>query len=234
MVTAHNSLGSYSQLASEYYDSQRHPTCANFREASAAILRSWFSAFLTPGIVILETGAGASLAAELKIEMKLPVALILSDQSAEMLSKSDGGSSDRRVVSDAEHLAFRSRSVDAIVASLADPYNTIAFWQECARVLRPGGRVFFTTPSFTWAHSFREETGSPTMAAEFALANGGTLFVPSVVLRPSSQAELIRSAGLEVEQVVHIDACEIQYTKRSPKLRPGALVTGYCAALPLL
>ena len=29
---------SYNEIASEYYDAQRHPTCANFREASAQIV----------------------------------------------------------------------------------------------------------------------------------------------------------------------------------------------------
>ena len=166
--------------------------------------------------------------------MKLQVVLILSDQSPEMLSKSNSNCSNCRLISDAEHLSIRSQSVDVIAASLGDPYNTIAFWLECARILRPGGRVFFTTPSFTWAHSFREETGAPTMAAEFDLAGGGTLLVPSVVLQPNSQVELIRLAGLEVEQVLHIDASDIRHTKPSPKLRPGALVTGYRVALSLL
>lgn len=232
MATASSSLGSYSQLASEYYDSQRHPTCANFREASAAILRRWFGAFLRPELSILETGAGASVAAELIRETGLDVFLILSDQSPEMLSKSNGRCSKYRLISDAENLSIRSRSVDAVVASLGDPYNTTAFWRECARVLRPGGRVFFTTPSFAWTRSFREETGAPPMAAEFDLAQGGTLLVPSVVLRPSAEAELILSTGLRVEQVTHMGASGIRHTKPSPKLRPGALVTGYRVVTP--
>jgi ubiquinone/menaquinone biosynthesis C-methylase UbiE len=230
MATATNFVGSYSQLASEYYDAKRHPTCANFREASAAILRSWFSDFVRPGISILETGAGASIVDELTNELKLQVALILSDQSPEMLSKTGRRSFDRHLISDAEQLSIRNHSVDAIAASLGDPYNTMAFWRECARVLRPGGRIFFTTPSFNWAHSFRGETSAPLMAAEFALAQGGTLLVPSVVLKPTSQVELIRSAGLEVEQVMHIDTSDIRHTRPSPKLRPGALVTGYRVA----
>jgi len=77
---------------------------------------------------------------------------------------------DCRLILDAERLAIQNKSVDAVVASLGDPYNTSAFWRECARVVRPGGRVLFTTPAFAWAHSFREETGMPIMAAEFDLA----------------------------------------------------------------
>lgn len=231
MATAPSSLGSYSQVAAEYYDPQLHPTCANFREASAVIFRPWFESFLRPDISILETGSGASLVAELTSEMKLRTFLILSDKSPEMLSKSDGKSSNYCVVSDAERLSIRSHSIDVIAGSLGDPYNTIAFWLECARVLHPGGRVFFTTPSFAWAHSFREETGSPAMAAQFDLVEGGTLLVPSVVLRPSDQIALIRSAGLDVEEVLDIDASSVRQTKPSPKLRPGALATGYRAAL---
>jgi SAM-dependent methyltransferase len=181
---------------------------------------------------VLETGAGGSLAAELRDEMKLQLVLILSDQSSEMLSLSGSRSCDYRLILDAEHLSIQSGSIDTIVASLGDPYNTRAFWCQCARVLRPGGRVFFTTPAFAWANSFRHETGSPMMAAEFDLAEGGTVFVPSVVLTPSAQAELIESAGLKVEQAIHIDASEIRHTKPSPKLRWCDMVSGYRAVLP--
>jgi SAM-dependent methyltransferase len=164
--------------------------------------------------------------------MKLQVALILSDQSPEMLSMSAIRNYDNRLILDAERLSIQSGSLDAVVASLGDPYNTSAFWRECARVLRPGGRVFFTTPAFAWAHTFREETGAPMMAAEFDLAQGGILLVPSVVLKPTTQAELIRSAGLDIEQVIHTDASAIRHTRPSPKLRSCALVTGYRVVLP--
>jgi SAM-dependent methyltransferase len=146
-----------------------------------------------------------------------------------MLNQRSNRISNACLVSDAEQLSIRTASVDAILASLGDPYNTAAFWRECSRVLRPGGRVFFTTPSFEWAQAFREETEAPPMAAEFELVDGRALFVPSFVRSPTEQAALIRSAGLDVEKEVHVDGKVIQPTKRSPKLRPGAIVSGYLA-----
>jgi SAM-dependent methyltransferase len=232
MAIAPNSLGSYSQLAGEYYDSRLHPTCANFREASEAILKAWFSAFLRAGVSILETGSGASLTSELRDRMNLKATLILSDQSPEMLRQTKWRVGDYRVILDAERISVRGGSMDAIVASLGDPYNTGSFWRECARVLRPGGRVFFTTPSSDWAFSFREETGAPKTAAAFDLAHGETLLVPSFVLAQPLQRDLIRCAGLEVEETVQVDASAIRHTSPSPKLRSCPLVTGYRVILP--
>jgi len=234
MVTAVKSwLSSYSEIATEYYDERRHPTCANFRAASAFILRTWLRSFLKRNSVIVETGAGASVALELIQDLRVPAALIVSDRSPAMLNQRHEFISGTCLVSDAEQLAVRSASVDAILASLGDPYNTSTFWRECSRVLRPGGRVFFTTPSFEWARSFRNESGAPPMAAEFELADGRALFVPSLVLSPTEQVALIRSAGLNVGQERHVDCEVIPRTRRSPKLRTGAIVSGYLAELSL-
>jgi hypothetical protein len=69
------------------------------------------------------------------------------------------------------------------------------------------------------------------MATEFELADGRALFVPSFVLSPAEQVALISSAGLNVEQECHVDSEVIPSAKRSPKLRPGSIVSGYLAEL---
>lgn len=232
METVNSTVTSYSFVAAEYYDPRRHPTCANFRECSAVILRAWFNEFLIPGSRIVETGTGASLAAELLQNLNLPAVLVISDLSEAMLTHSKFHVADLRLISDAERLSVRDSSVDAIVSSLGDPYNTLTFWKECARVLKPGGRVFFTTPSFKWACAFREETGTPATVAEFEIKTGDTVLVPSFILSPTAQATLIVTSQLQIQQQIHIDSSAIRSTTKSPKLRSGPIVSGYLAGLP--
>ncbi len=231
MAIAPSALASYAQLALEYYDPQRHPTCANLREASAALLREWISVHAESGAAVLETGAGRSLATDLANQLGLRVALTVSDKSPEMLAKTPLSFGEGRIILDAECMAVQNSSFDVIVSSLGDPYNTEAFWRECARILRPNGYVFFTTPSFAWASRFRTETGAPAMAAEFWLAEGRTLFVPSFVFSHAAQKRMIHATGLRVEAVEEVHASEIRNTTRSSKLRDCALVTGYCVRL---
>ena len=87
-------------------------------------------------------------------------------------------------------------SVDTIVASAGDPYNEPAFWAECRRLLKPGGRVFFTTPSYVWASRFRKEEPSPEHVAAFALSDGTIIDTPSFVLPEGRQVAMMDNAGL--------------------------------------
>src|SRR5438132_3045781 len=84
--TIETHLESYEEIASEYYDRTRHPTCANFREASARILRVWLRRLSVERGQVCEVGAGDSLLAELLLEAgKEPRGVIISDPSPSML-----------------------------------------------------------------------------------------------------------------------------------------------------
>src|SRR5271169_4259006 len=162
--------GTYANLASEYYDSVRHPTCANFREASLLLMRPWVRKFVTGGVDIVETGAGASIVLELLAGKTREVGrLVLTDASREMLRYSSSSSSRcEMLICDAQRLPLTSSKFDLVFASLGDPYNCPSFWSEADRVLRPAGHVLFTSPSFDWARQFRNECNS----AEFVMSNG--------------------------------------------------------------
>src|SRR5262249_7929148 len=78
--------GTYDDLASEYYDCARHPTCANFREASQSLLIPWLREMAQPEGHILEIGAGCSIVSEWLAKDKRSVARsILADLSLKML-----------------------------------------------------------------------------------------------------------------------------------------------------
>ena len=219
--------GTYADLAAEYYDPKRHPTCANFREASRLLIVPWLRRLARNGVDVLETGAGASLVSEwLGEESPELGTLVVSDSSQDMLRYSaNSGVCAELVVCDAQHVPYASLSFDLVVASLGDSYNALPFWIEAARILRPSGHVLFTTPAFEWALQFRK--GSNT--AEFVMSDETLIAVPSFVEPVEVQHRLIEASGLRVIEVRTVKDIEIHRTPRSPKLRSGPIVSGYLA-----
>lgn len=105
-----------------------------------------------------------------------------------------------------------------VVSSLGDPYNGEGLWQELRRVLAPGGSVFFSTPSFEWAQTFRRHSGSPVDVAEFTRTDGSVVYLPSFVHAVAEQMQLIRRLGLVVTEVRHTTLRELPLQGRSQKL----------------
>lgn len=217
--------GSYADLASEYYDPRRHPTCANFREASQLLLTPWLCDLTNDRVDVLETGAGASIVCEWLVDTRRRIGrLVVTDVSKEMLRYSRGSTiCSHLIVCDAQQLPLISSGFDLVVASLGDPYNSVPFWSEVARVLRPGGHVLFTTPSFEWALQFR----GGSHKAEFILSNGQAITVPSDILSNDAQRRLVEGCEMALVEIRVIQDSELHRTPRSPKLRKGPIVTGY-------
>jgi SAM-dependent methyltransferase len=234
---AQTSEASYEQIAPEYYDPRHHPTCANFREASAVILRGWLGRFPARRGLICEAGAGKSLAAELLAE-QAPAALprlLITDASPSMLDYSSGWEAKgaRLAICEASDLPVEDGEVALLISSLGDPYNEPAFWAEARRGLAPGGRCFYTTPSHEWASAFRSSAaGEEALAAAFDLSGDGRVHVPSWIYPEGEQRGLIEGHGLAVDEVWDVRLPELKSGPISPKLRlegrPGlSVVTGY-------
>ena len=228
---------SYEELAQEYYDPKRHPTCANFRVASRILLDRWLGRSSLCG-TFLEVGPGRSLVAEwLAMKQESLDRLLLGDSSRSMLGYSvcrrDVGA--RLLLADARALPLPPSSILTLVSSLGDPYNSGAFWKEAARVLQVNGRLIFTTPSEEWARTFRRRECSPAFdTADFVIATGETVSVPSSIYPKSEQQQCIESAGLTVEEIADIPIDAIPEHERSPKLciergSDASIVTGYLA-----
>nr|WP_237684448.1 class I SAM-dependent methyltransferase [Pseudaminobacter soli] len=100
------------------------------------------------------------------------------------------------VVADATTTGLPAGSVDVLVSSLGDPYNSPAFWQEVSRILKPGGTCHFTSPAFEWAMAFRDEENLST--AEFLRADGAELLMPSPVYKQLDQLRMFAGAGLRL------------------------------------
>jgi SAM-dependent methyltransferase len=227
----------YEALAFEYYNQQRHPTCANFRYASKLLARAWLSGAVI-GDLAVEVGCGMSIAAEILVEIEqFHGCLLMSDSSISMLkySRKFVSESIRLVMADAVELPVEGGSCGVIVASLGDPYNGTVFWNEMARVTAPSGCIIFTTPSFEWSSMYRNrgDYGSGADIAEFALPGGRVIGAPSVVYDVHEQVRLVeQTARLRVEEVSSINYSQIPTKGISSKLnvaKEGNLpvVTGY-------
>jgi hypothetical protein len=231
-------IGTYDDIATEYYDAERHPTCANFREASKIIIKKWIRQLGAGTGTILEVGAGKSVVAELVTEDNMPLhSLMLLDSSSRMLeySKAFIECGARRIITSADDMHILPNGATTIVSSLGDAYNTEGFWAQVEKVLVPNGTVIFTTPSYDWAASFRDLTKPDSMtSAEFELTDGRHISIPSYVFLPEVQIALMRTFGLHVEEMENIPLSALGDAKISSKLsvlqrHDGTIVAGYLA-----
>ena len=225
----------YSELAGEYYDSNRHPTCANFRQASRLVLARW-RVLLGSGSLVCEVGSGCSLLRETLAGETAGPALLLTDRSAGMLaysSSSPRGSAVFLAGADARSLPLRDGSADALVSVLGDAYNETAFWREAARVVRPSGFVVFISPSYEWVTSFRGDVFPDV--AEFELGDGQLVAVESLICSQAEQVALMAEAGLCVIEIVGVPRWQVEEPV-SPKLLgippDYPIVSGYLATRP--
>jgi SAM-dependent methyltransferase len=226
---------SYELVAREYYDPERHPTCANFREASRIIFQRLLG-LVSDHLSVCEVGAGKSLLAELVAGTNGNLgSLILVDESPSMLRYSEAWRNlgVKLRVASAFALPFATATFDVLVSCLGDPYNSIAFWQEAHRVLKPHGKCLFTTPSWEWARAFRDVTDAVSMhSSAFELADGSRISLPSHIYPEQDQIEIMKSAGLAVSAVSHVSIADLAGQKLSPKLvltrgTDVDVVTGY-------
>jgi ubiquinone/menaquinone biosynthesis C-methylase UbiE len=227
----------YQVLAAEYYDADLHPTCANLRQASHLALQAWLASHPQAG-TCADIGCGDSLLAQVLLELGTPPeSLLLIDSSSAMLGHSRKWLDPRTrlIKASASALPLASTTIDFVLASLADPFNTPALWSELDRVLKPSGIVFGTTPSLEWASRYRAIEGSSLGEAVFVLASGRVLRTPSHVFRPEQQTQLIETAGLcEIARGV-IRVADLGPYRLSPKIsvldRPDLPVLDWFAAI---
>jgi SAM-dependent methyltransferase len=231
---------SFAELADEYYDSTRHLTCANFREASAQLLAAWLSERNLEESWTCEVGAGKSLLAEVASRSSIPVGqMVILDSSPEMLSHSRRWEplGARRLVADANHLPLASGIFGFLISIMGDAYNTKRFWREAERVLHAGGEILFTTPSYLWAKRYRSRANEPLEVATFDLADGRQLQFPSLVRPVADQIRLIEEVGLRLKGISELKLAMLEESPRSPKLTSALepvdpVATGYIVSKP--
>lgn len=191
-------FATYDPVAVEYYDQTAHPTCFNFNRLSRLYIEQRFpEPWDASGIV--EVGAGDSAVAALLHARGYGLeGLAITDASAAMAAHSDRWRAEGATVSvtPAQNLGGSDNRFAMLVSSLGDPYNIPEFWREARRVLKPGGRLLFTTPSFEWSRRFRHETA--LHSAEFLVGGHKVLELPSFVMSLAAQVGMMESAGFSV------------------------------------
>jgi ubiquinone/menaquinone biosynthesis C-methylase UbiE len=220
----------YDNIAAEYYNPIRHPTCANFAELSKAFLTPRIQERARSAKNILEVGVGRSTVAPILAAEHISLGkLILLDESRKMLEHSriweEQGA--RLIVADALNTRLQANHFQLIVSSLGDPYNGQRFWFEIERLLQQDGICLFTTPSYEWAERFR--AGSDLKAAEFVLANGTTVLVRSEIPSVERQIEIINATGLRVVETKDFSVDEL-----SQQISPKLLVSQPSDRLPIV
>jgi hypothetical protein len=205
---------SYEDVAAEYYDERRHPTCADFREASRWYLKRVFE-LERPNGRLADIGCGLSLISEFTSDN-----LVLIDEARAMLEMNSHHPEKRKV--NIVEMPFGSSEFDWIFAILADPYNEIGAWANIAKGLKQRGECVFMVPSFCWASKFRTSSKNELPGkARFDLFSGASLFLPSNILLPEDQEVLISAAGLESYRLDHVhvgDLAKIRSAKISSVL----------------
>jgi SAM-dependent methyltransferase len=230
MNTIFSALSTYDDVAAEYYDAVRHPTCANFSELGAIFLLPRIQEYASAAKAILEVGAGRSIVAPVVAASGLPLSSVtLLDQSQRMLehSKEWEQRGANLLVADAANTGLPPNSFQLVVSSLGDPYNDASFWQEMGRLLSSGGVCLFTTPAPEWSERFRARSDRKT--AEFLLANGGRVLVRSEIPSVASQSEMVARVGLHVKEMQALYA-----TQLSGALSSKLLVDGKVGTLPVV
>lgn len=231
----------YDDVAVEYYDQTLHPTCFDFGQASSALAADALTRVQPRGSLV-ETGAGKSYFLRTPDALPDDATLLLTDASEKMLdhSRRIAGPNVTCAIALSDDLPCADASVDFVLSLLADPYNTPSFWAEVARVLKPGARAFYTTPSYVWATSFRSEgEGEVHDSAMFLTTEGKQVYVPSYVIDPEDQATMIARAGLTVEQVTHFTLAnrlgsgeQVSRKLSGPLGEDAPVVTGFLVVKP--
>ena len=233
LIGSHRRVG-YEAVANEYYNTLAHPTCSSLREASAIALSPWILGAEASNVI--EVGGGKSIVADLITAEKSYATLTISDASESMLDHSRNLTGAALVVAQADALPFDDASFDMLVASLGDPYNGPPFWAEARRVIRSGGYVLFTTPSFEWISCYRGSLGLPNHEAEFVTRSGDVVSLPSRVIPIDEQLQEIHAAGLNGVEIREVSLSEL-HEPVAAKLRildgsTNSILTGFRVRVP--
>jgi SAM-dependent methyltransferase len=212
-MPAYAPSGNYDLIADEYYDATAHPTSHALGRASEALFvkaHPDLERLIYPRRV-LEIGAGRGFIRAMN-QNQLVTRIDLSRQ---MLLAGSGVAA--RVQADARRLPIRDDSVDAVVAMLADPFNTMETWREVARVLASPGCAVVTLPTLRWAARWRDNEDVSVDISRFLRRDGMTVDLPSIVMEDDAQEAMFRATGLDVKRTIAMTLAELA-PLRVPKM----------------
>ena len=185
--------GTYNQLAGEYYE-DAHKTSRNFDLATKAAFAGSEIPVPEDGL-ILEPGCGRGRAGEfLGVS---PARVVQLDANEAMLRLPDREDCLVQVLDRAERLPFPAGQFACVSAFLCDPFLGLRFLAEAKRVLRPGGLLVGTTPSFEWGAPLRKKLGLDLMVTRFKLNSGEVMTMPSALYPAPQLRQMLERAEFD-------------------------------------
>lgn len=206
----------YSKVAAEFTE-ERRITTRNFHEISKVFWNPFIEGMHT-GETVLELGPGNGW---LRSSFVWPsVNYYCVDIAPGMKSVSNVVNG---FVASARCIPVRSKSIDCVVASLADPYFYPEMLCEVNRILKEEAMFVATLPDKEWADNLR---GANNHKTSFLLENGNTATVFSFTFSDDEVKSLAEECGFSICQLTHLRGIELKENEISPAITRAAEKAG--------
>ena len=214
-IDTKNAIG-YSKIAAEFTE-ERRITTRNFHEVSKAFWSQCIEG-LHIGDIILELGPGNGWLRSSFVWPSVRYCCIDIASSMKYASNMLNG-----IVASARCIPMESKSVDCVVASLADPYFYPEMLCEVNRILKEGALFVATLPDKEWADNLR---GASNHRTSFLLDNGDSATVFSFTFSDEEIKSLAEECGFLICQLIHLQGIELKGSEISPAITKAAEKTG--------
>jgi len=181
----------YDEVSAEFSDAKRITT-SNFHSLSVPFFEAEL-ADIPEGSSCLEIGPGRGW-------LRQAVTWPRVDYSALDLSSSMSADT-TTMAGSARAIPWSTEHFDFVIASLADPFLYPTALAEINRVLKPGGRFIFSTPSSEWSDGLRSAANRQKTSF---VVQGNSIQVYSFTFRSDELTLIASVAGFRVVRLDHI------------------------------
>lgn len=211
VIDVKNAIG-YTKVADEFTEEKRITT-RNFHEVS----RDFWTHFIEKlhiGDSVLELGPGNGW---LHNSFEWPfVNYCCTDITSNMKSVSNTANG---IIASARCIPIKGRSIDCVVASLADPYFYPEMLCEVNRILKDEALFVVTLPDKEWADNLR---GADKHETTFLLDEGKSATVFSFTFSDEEITKLAEECGFSICQLTHLCGAELRDNEISPAITKAA------------
>lgn len=211
IIDIKNAAG-YAKVANEFTEEKRITT-RNFHEVSRSFW-NYFIRKLHIGDSVLELGSGNGW---LRNSFEWPaINYHCVDITSNMKSVSNFVNS---TVASVRCIPIKGKSIDCVVASLADPYFYPEVLCEVNRILKDEALFAVTLPDKEWADNLR---GVGNHKTTFLLDEGDSTTVFSFTFSDEEIAMLAEECGFSIFQLTHLCGAELGGNEISPAITKAA------------
>ena len=214
-IDTKNAAG-YSKVAAEFTE-ERRITTRNFHEVSKVFWSPCIEG-LHIGDTVLELGPGNGWLRSSFVWPSVRYRCVDIASSMKSVSNTLNG-----IVASARCIPVESKSVDCVVASLADAYFYPEMLCEVNRILKEGALFIATLPDKEWADNLR---GTSNHKTSFMLDDGNKATVFSFTFSDEEIKSLAEECGFSICQLIHLQGIELKESEISPAITRAAEKAG--------